>query len=268
MENSNKISAYSLILTTASILTTACAGTNQADGHGEQPMENHGAVHWEYSGKAGPEHWGSLSPDFAVCGKGQQQSPIDINQVVERDLANIAFNYEPSKVNILNNGHTVQVNYDTGSYIELDGIRYDLLQFHFHAPSEHAINGQLADAEIHFVHKNTAGQLAVVGVLLVQGEEHPAYHNVIAHLPATEGPVQTVNASVEAAKLLPPTPTTYRYLGSLTTPPCSEGVTWLVKTEPVQLSKAQLEAYTAIFMGNNRPTQPLNKRLLVQDISS
>jgi len=117
-------------------------------------------VHWTYEGEEGPEHWGEIDPAYAVCGTGTSQSPIDIASPSEKNLANISFHYQPSEIDILNNGHTVQVNYDAGSYIEFDGVRYDVAQFHYHAPSEHAIDGKLFAAEIHIVHKNADGQLA------------------------------------------------------------------------------------------------------------
>src|SRR4051794_39968661 len=127
-------------------------------------------VDWSYEGEAGPDEWGSLSPDFALCGDGKQQSPVDIAHFTEKDLANITFSYQPSKLNIVNNGHTIQVNYDEGSSIEVDGTRYDLVQFHFHAPSEHQIHGKPNDAEMHLVHKSADGATAVIALFLQQGE--------------------------------------------------------------------------------------------------
>ncbi len=225
------------------------------------------AIHWTYEGEEGPEHWGELSADYAACADGKAQSPIDIAQPGPEDLANIVFNYEPSKVNILNNGHTIQVNYDPGSFVEIDGMRYDLAQFHFHAPSEHSIGGQLAQAELHLVHKSAAGDLAVVGVLIEEGAENPAFATIWANLPAEPAEVKSVDAEVDAAELLPAEQATYRYDGSLTTPPCSEGVKWNVMTTPIQMSAAQLAAFTAIVDGNNRPVQALGERKLVEDTS-
>lgn len=215
-------------------------------------------------GEEGPDHWSTISPDYAACA-GAAQSPIDIAKAAPQDLANLAFHYQPSKVNILNNGHTVQVNYDPGSYIELDSVRYDLAQFHFHDPSEHTINGQPAAAELHLVHKSADGKTAVVGVLIKVGAENPAFKAVWDNLPASSGPVQTVNAEVNAAAMLPAVQTTFRYTGSLTTPPCTEGVKWNVMVNTIELSQAQLDAFTKIIEGNNRPVQPLNGRPLVED---
>jgi carbonic anhydrase len=232
--------------------------------HAAAPAE-HDAPHWTYEGEAGPDHWAALSEEFAACGSGAAQSPIDIGEPAAADLANIVFHYSPSAINVLNNGHTVQVNYDAGSYIELDGMRYDLAQFHFHAPSEHSVDGVLADAEIHLVHKSADDKLAVVGVLLNDGAANEAYQAVMDNLPATESPETKVEAMVDAAALLPAVQTTFRYAGSLTTPPCSEGVAWNVMTTPVELSAEQLAAYTAIFDGNNRPVQALGERALAED---
>jgi carbonic anhydrase len=225
-------------------------------------------VHWTYEGEEGPAHWADLSPTFAACSAGKEQSPVDLTKADEKDLTNIVFHYQPSKVNIINNGHTIQVNYDAGSYIEVDGVRYDLLQFHFHAPSEHSINGKLAEAEVHFVHKNADGKLAVVGVLIEKGvSDNGAVQSFWNNLPAASGPVQTLDAQVNSNDFLPAVQTTYRYDGSLTTPPCTEGVKWMVMTEPIVFSEAQLANYTKLFEGTNRPVQELNGRPEVEDTS-
>lgn len=224
------------------------------------------AVHWTYEGEEGPAHWGELSPTFAACTDGKSQSPVDLMGAQEQDLANISFHYQPSKVNLINNGHTIQVNYDSGSYIEVDGVRYDLLQFHFHAPSEHSVNGKLAAAEVHFVHQNAAKQLGVVGILIEKGAENAAVQSFWDKLPAEAGPVQTLTTQANAADFLPAVQTTYRYDGSLTTPPCSEGVKWMVMTTPITFSEAQIEAYSKLFEhGTNRPVQGLNGRVEVED---
>lgn len=254
----NKILFMGLMLL-ATIVMASC-GARVEESH---PVE---AVHWTYEGEEGPEHWGEIDPAYAVCSSGKSQSPIDVEAPAANDLANISFHYQPSKVNILNNGHTVQVNYDSGSYIELDGIRYDVAQFHYHAPSEHAVNGKLFAAELHIVHKNADGGLAVVGILLDEGAENAAYEPFIANLPAEESEAHDAGVTVDAAGLLPSVQTTYRYSGSLTTPPCSEGVNWLLMTTPVKLSSQQLTALKSIFEdGNNRPVQPLNDRPLAED---
>jgi carbonic anhydrase len=218
-------------------------------------------VHWSYEGESGPEHWGDLSPDFAACAKGVEQSPVDIPAGAPVNPADIAFNYQPSAINIFNNGHTIQVNYDQGSAITLDGMTYNLVQFHFHAASEHAVAGAHEPMEIHFVHRNAQGGLAVVGVLLKAGAENAAYAPVLQNLPAqTSQPAPVAGTTVDAAKLLPAQRDYWRYNGSLTTPPCSEGVKWLVMNTPVELSDAQIAAFTTIFKNDERPVQPFNSR--------
>jgi carbonic anhydrase len=242
-------------LTLLLILLTACAA----------PAAEH--PHWSYEGEGGPEHWGELEPEYELCGIGGEQSPIDLSGEAEQDLANIQFSYQPSAINILNNGHTVQVNYDEGSYIEVNETRYDLLQFHFHVPSEHTEDGQSFPAELHLVHSDADGNLAVVGILLEVGDESAALAPVWAHLPAEESEVETVEGSVDAADFLPAEQVTYRYPGSLTTPPCSEGVSWFVMMEPVQISADQEAQLSAIIDGSNRPVQELGERDLVGDSS-
>ena len=218
-------------------------------------------VHWSYEGESGPEHWGDLSPDFAACAKGVEQSPVDIPASTPVNPADIAFSYRPSAVNIFNNGHTVQVNYDQGSSITFDGATYNLVQFHFHAASEHAIGGAHDPMEIHLVHRNAQGGLAVVGVLLKAGAENAAYAPVLQNLPAQESqPAPVAGATVDANTLLPTQRSYWRYNGSLTTPPCSEGVKWLVMNTPVELSEAQIAAFTSIFKNDARPVQPFNSR--------
>ena len=222
-------------------------------------------AHWTYEGEEGPSHWAELDPAYEMCGTGKNQSPIDIDSPGKQNLANIVFHYQPSQVNILNNGHTVQVNYDAGSYIELDGIRYDVAQFHYHAPSEHEIEGELFPAELHLVHRSADGKLAVVGLLLQEGAVNAAFDPFINNLPADTSDIKDAGVKINATNFLPGIQTTYRYSGSLTTPPCSEGVSWLVMTTPVVLSSAQLSKLEGLFEGNNRPVQPLNDRTLIED---
>lgn len=220
-----------------------------------------GPVHWGYEGEEGPEHWGELSPDFALCSTGTEQSPVDIVDGAALNPADLEYNYQPSAVNILNNGHTIQVNYDAGSELMLDNDSYKLLQFHFHAHSENTKNGQPAPMEIHFVHQNDAGGLAVVGVWLESGSENEAFAAVFNNLPATESEPEVVaDATVNAGELLPSDRSYYRFNGSLTTPPCSENVKWIMLNEPIELSQAQIDAFTAIFDDNYRPVQPFNDR--------
>lgn len=251
------ISYFSRLLVTINLLSACTAASTS--------VSTPTPVHWSYEGEEGPTYWGDLSPEFASCSAGKSQSPIDISNTAPKDVANLVFHYQPSQLNILNNGHTIQVNYDAGSYMELDGMRYDLLQFHFHAPSEHSLNGKLAKAELHLVHRNADGKLAVVGILIHAGAENSAFKSTWENLPTAQGPVQQVAAEVNAAEMLPTVQETFRYDGSLTTPPCTEGVKWNVMVKPIEMSDAQLAAFTHLFEGNNRPVQPLNDRPLLED---
>lgn len=226
-------------------------------------------VHWTYEGEEGPDHWGELSEDFALCSTGRTQSPINIETVIGTNINDIAFDYHDSALNILNNGHTVQVNYDAGSSITYNGVQYDLVQFHFHHPSEHTINGAASPMEIHFVHRSAEGNLAVVGVMLNEGAaDNPAYADVFANLPPEAAEVTTLDAAVSAMSMLPEAKTYYTYSGSLTTPPCSEGVRWLLLDNPIELSAAQLEAFGSIFENDARPVQPQNARDVIEDSGS
>ncbi|MBE7469831.1 MAG: carbonate dehydratase [Anaerolineae bacterium] len=229
------------------------------------PVSASGPIHWGYEGAEGPEFWGELSPDFALCSTGQEQTPIDVPATAPANPADITFNYQPTALTIFNNGHTVQVNYDAGSSIDVGGKTYQLKQFHFHTPSEHTMNGQSTDLELHLVHQSADNQLAVVGVMLKQGSENPAYAPVFNNLPVQESEPSAVSGvTINAADLLPAERTYYRYNGSLTTPPCSEGVQWLLLNTPVELSSAQVSAFQAIFVHNARPVQPLNGRSFLQ----
>lgn len=224
----------------------------------------HAAPHWTYEGKDGPEHWGDLSPDFMACKSGRSQSPIDVMDPEPAELAAIRFDYRPAPLTVLNNGHTIQVNYPAGSSITVGGRKFELLQFHFHARSEHKVGGRSFPMEIHFVHKNERGALGVVGVLAEQGAENVGARELWSHLPAQAGEPKTMDAVViNARDLLPAGGAYYRYMGSLTTPPCSEGVNWFLMRDPVTFSGPQIEAMTAILKNNARPTQPINNRMLL-----
>lgn len=220
-------------------------------------------IHWSYEGATAPEFWGQLDPAYAACSIGKSQSPVDIADVTPQPLPAIEFHYQPTCLRVINNGHTIQVNYDPGSYIDVDGARYDLLQFHFHTPSEHTFGGKFADLELHLVHKSQDGKFAVVGVVFYAGTENAALQPIWDNMSLVEGPEQRVPLTYNAIDLLPAIHTTYRYSGSLTTPPCSEGVFWAVMTTPLTMSRVQVHAFEAIFMYNNRPVQPLNGRIIV-----
>ncbi|MEW6729112.1 MAG: carbonic anhydrase family protein [Pseudomonadota bacterium] len=231
-----------------------CSAVALADSH---------APHWSYHGHEGPEYWGKIAAEFATCSAGKNQSPIDLSNVAEAELKRIEFDYRDGPLKLINNGHTVQVNVAPGSTITVNGHAYQLVQFHFHSPSEHTVEAKSFPLEAHFVHKDKDGNLAVVGVLFKEGAENAALAPIWAHLPTQQGKEMSVEGvTVSAKALLPANPEYYRYSGSLTTPPCSEGVTWLVMTEPLEVSKAQVERFRTLMGGDtNRPVQPLNARL-------
>lgn len=226
-----------------------------------------GELHWGYEGETGPDNWGSLSPDYALCADGTAQSPIDVRDASALDLTPISFDYGDTPDSVSNTGHSIQVEVEAGSRITYNGIAYDLLQFHFHAPSEHTIDGQAAAMEVHFVHKDpNSDMLAVVGILLVEGEsDNAAYAPVFTRLPAAADETLGGDLSLDLTALLPPARTFYTYQGSLTTPPCSEIVRWLLLDTPVELSAEQIAAYTSIYANNARPVQPLGQRDLLRD---
>jgi carbonic anhydrase/uncharacterized protein YfaP (DUF2135 family) len=222
-------------------------------------------VAFEYEGEHGPAHWGELSPAYATCGTGQSQSPINLTGATAQDLANIVFNYQPTQLHLENTGHSIQVNYDAGSYMEVDGERYNLAQFHFHTPSENVVNGASFPIEMHLVHKNQAGKIAaVVAVFLNAGAESAGLQSILTNMPDNKGKKE-VDGQINVNELLPAVQTTYRYQGSLTTPPCDEGIKWFVMTAPATLSSAQVTAMNGFHPGNNRPVQPLNERNLSVD---
>jgi carbonic anhydrase len=249
---------------------------------GEEAAEPEHEIHWSYEGEGGPAHWSELDPVANVdCAAGQEQSPINITNAEPKDLTNIVFHYLETKVNIENNGHTIQLTYDSGSSIEVERVvsatevvdlaAYTLKQFHFHAPSEHAIKGQLADAEMHLVHYNADDKPAVVvGLLIYSGAENTLFAPIWEYLPDKKSDVETIpGLMLNAADLIPADSTFYTYPGSLTTPPCTQGITWLVLTTPIEMSAKQIEDLEEAMIGefNNRPLQELNDRDLLEDSS-
>ncbi len=222
-----------------------------------------GKVHWGYEGEIGPAYWGDLSEEFRLCKEGKSQSPVDIVNTVKEDIPDVQFHYSPAPLSIINNGHTVKVNYLEGSYIVYQGKRYNLVQFHFHRPSENTVNGKHFDMEAHLVHKGSNGELVVVAVFLKEGDENPLIQKLWENIPEEIGH-KKVNKeiSIDVSRLLPKDKGYYLFEGSLTTPPCTEGVKWIVLKEAVKVSKAQIERFEHFYKMNARPTQPLNKRVI------
>lgn len=220
--------------------------------------------HWSYGGATGPDAWGGLDPAYGVCGAGTQQSPIDLAMAVKADLAPVAVQWNPVRLTaVVNNGHTIQVGTPGGGHITLDGSRYDLLQFHFHHMSEHTLAGKQFPLEVHFVHQAAGGDgLAVIGVFFADGAENATLAPIWQAMPGRKG-VASTGATIDPAALLPASRTAFRYAGSLTTPPCSEIVSWTVFAEPLTASAGQVAAFAKLFPNNFRPVQPRNRRFLL-----
>ena len=239
-----------------------------AEEHTEEHTEGQDP-HWTYAGEEGPAHWGLLSDKYALCASGHAQSPINLTSADGENLPDITFSYQPAALKIGNNGHTVQVDYAPGSFIEVDGTRYELKQFHFHSASEHNIDGVAYPLEMHLVHSAADGKYAVVGVMLEVGAENPAFAAVVENAPAeTRAAMEIGGSSINALEMLPTEGTYFGYTGSLTTPPCTEGVKWHVMTTPVQVSQAQIDTLSSILHSNFRPLQELNERELAVDTES
>jgi carbonic anhydrase len=223
------------------------------------------APHWSYEGSAGPEHWGELSADFKTCHNGKFQSPIDIRNTIEGRLPPLRLEFHTAAEKLVNNGHTVQVDVDDEDNFMLDGEIFRLKQYHFHTPSENQINGHAYPLEAHFVHANADGEIAVIAVMFEVGKENSALNPLIAAMPKQENQAVEVKQRMDLTPLFPTDRHYYRFSGSLTTPPCTEGLRWLVMKQPVTLSQSQLQAFQqALKNANNRPLQPLHGRLIVE----
>lgn len=220
--------------------------------------------HWSYTGPTGAKHWAELDAGYKTCALGKHQSPIDIrtDKAKRADLKPIGFAYAAAPATVVNNGHTVQVNLPAAGQIELDGVPYKLLQFHFHTPSEEKVNGKAYPLVAHLVHQNAEGKLAVVAVLFKPGRENAALKLVFEALPAKAGESRELAAPLDVAALLPAQQSYWAFTGSLTTPPCSEDVRWQVLKTPVEVSPAQLAAFRQLYPMNARPVQPLNGRVV------
>jgi len=219
--------------------------------------------HWSYEGKTGPEKWGSLEKQNAVCSVGTRQSPLDIVQPVKAALPGLKLDYKPAVTEVLNNGHTIQVNVPPGSTMTAGADSYELLQFHFHRPSEHQIAGKSYPMEVHFVHRTKAGTLGVVGVLLTEGTANPVFAAITKVMPAKPGTIKTGLLAIDPNGLLPAGRGYYRYAGSLTTPPCSEDVDWFLLTDTMSLAATDIAAFAKLYPMNARPAQKGFKRFVL-----
>jgi len=243
-------------VTVAATLTLA-AWSSHADGPGP---------HWTYAGHGGPADWAHLDATFEACAKGHRQSPIDIRGAVKSELPALGFQYASTEPTIVNNGHTIQVNLPAGNTLKVGDTTYELLQFHFHSPSEEQIAGKHTAMVAHFVHRNAAGQLGVVGVLIQPGKSNAAYAPIFEHLPRKGERITVDGLKLDLGALLPADKGYYAFEGSLTTPPCSEGVSWMVLKTPVRLGADQIKAFRRIYNANARPIQPGNDRVIKESM--
>jgi carbonic anhydrase len=232
-------------------------------GYGAGDHPGHG-THWGYKGEIGPDRWVTLKPEFSTC-SGKNQSPINLIGILEAEMKPVEFGYKEGGYEVINNGHSIQVNFEAGSSISMDGIQFDLKQFHFHSPSEHQINGKSFPLEAHLVHSDKDGNLAVVSVVFDEGKANSVVGVAWDQMPKAEGGKKSLPSKVAASGLLPGNRDYYRYNGSLTTPPCTEGVRWIVMKEPMTVSKKQIEDFkTTLGFANNRPVQPVNARMILK----
>lgn len=243
-------------------LVTACGQKGEHHtGTGDTAHEGHD--HWGYLGNNSPEHWAELSPEFIKCAEGHAQSPIDIesNKTSTIQKADINFDYQPSDIAIVNTGHSIQANFLHENTMTFKGHSYSLVQAHFHAPSEHQVDGVIYPMEVHLVHQDTQGHLAVVGVLVKEGNENDQLPNLSADFPKDFSEVKAPNSKCYVEHLLPTEKTAFNYGGSLP-PPCTEGVQWLVMKNPLEMSRDQINKFKQHYLDNNRPVQEKHERTI------
>ena len=248
-----RLAAVSVVLVASSICVRYAA-----------KAQEHSAHEWGYSGSEGPAHWGDLDSAFAACKTGHRQSPVDIVGAQSATLPAIEFEYKPTALHIINNGHTIEIEYGPGSFIRVGDKRYELKQFHFHHPSEESIKGKRFPMELHLVHSDASGNLVVVSVLLEEGSANPLIETLWGLAPKTAG-LEKVDdhLQINAADLLPANHRYFNFVGSLTTPPCTEGVKWFVLETPVTVSSKQVATFAGIYPYDERPTQSMNGRTVL-----
>ncbi len=227
-----------------------------------QPQPPRHSNHWSYEGENGPANWGRINSDWAKCGTGARQSPIDLRDGMKVDLEQIAFDYKPAGFNVIDNGHTIQVGVGYGNFITVQNRTFELVQFHFHRPSEERINGKGTEMVVHLVHKDADGQLAVVAVLLQRGAPNSMIQTVWNNLPLEKQVTMTPAGALDVNDILPARRDYFTFMGSLTTPPCSEGVLWLVMKEPMPASPAQMALFSRLYPLNARPIQAGGGRVI------
>jgi carbonic anhydrase len=221
-------------------------------------------AHWGYSGPAGPDHWAELSEEFSVCGDSRNQSPVDIESPMKADLSPLEMKYSGETTDVLNNGHTIQVNASRGSWLSAEGLEFELLQFHFHSPSENRIEGEKFPLEVHFVHKNADGRLAVLAVLFRDGDSKSSMGSIWANIPKNAGESRPLAVALGSLDFIPRDRSYFRYNGSLTTPPCTEGVRWYVLKSVSTVSSEQVSSFLGTIGENAREPQALNSRVVLR----
>jgi carbonic anhydrase len=219
---------------------------------------------WSYQGDTGPDAWGRLDPAYRVCSAGKEQSPIDLAGAVRAELALPQIEWQPMPLEITNNGHCVLINAAPGNITRLAGESYELLDFHFHHPSEHLIGGRRFDLECHFVHRSAAGRLAVLGVVFEPGAKNAGLQAVLDAAPKQAGRTLKLETLIDPRPLLPSRGGIFRYAGSTTEPPCQEGVSWVVYRTPAQATATQIKSCGDIFPPDARPLQPLGSRFVLE----
>jgi carbonic anhydrase len=220
-------------------------------------------AHWGYEGAAGPQHWGDIDAASKVCAAGSQQSPIDIENPIKAQLQPIKIAWHDRVETIVNNGHTIQLDVVPGSTLSVGNDNFTLLQFHFHHPSEHMIAGKASAMEAHFVHQNGGGSLAVLGVMMKAGSANTVFNKIVATMPRHAGAPVKADPKIDPHALIPSERGYYRYAGSLTTPPCSEVVNWLLLRETISVAQADIDAFAKLFPMNARPVQSDNRRFVL-----
>jgi carbonic anhydrase len=222
------------------------------------------AAHWSYAGESGPDRWDKLGTANKLCSTGTQQSPLDISATTAAALPKLDIAWAESAETIVNNGHSIQANFADGGRLAVGRNRYQLVQFHFHRPSEHLIGGKRFPMEAHFVHASSAGALGVIGVMMVTGKPNAVFSKVVATMPKQPGPAFKADPAIDPNGLLPAGRSYYAYAGSLTTPPCSETIAWMLLTDPIEVAEADIAAFARLYPMNARPEQKANRRLVLR----
>ncbi len=260
-----KACALMLLLTVSAWAPAGVADQSADYSHYVSPWK----TPWDYEGPRGAEHWSELDQAYGICNQGKAQSPIDIRHPQKSKLPALHFEYATEAVNyVINNAHTIRVNYHdpagSGSYLVVGNKRYQLTQFHFHRPSEEYVNGKRYDMVLHLMHQGAEGEIVGVAVFLQAGAFSPVVQQIWAHMPMREGQTPVPGLRLNIGALLPKDRAYYRYAGSQTAPPCSEGITWYVLKEPVEIAQQQIDAYAALYPHDARPPQPLNGRRILE----